>query len=229
MTIRIYCRRLRPERLLRWAERLFFIVGGVTLGLCAFVYVQTSLFQASESKLFETPQQIENPPQIDSAGRGELTVKLSPERVLSPAENYALQAGSALSKLEIPRLGLSAVVVEGIRARDLRLAVGHIPGTALPGDAGNIVIAGHRDTFFRKLGQIRGRDRIVLTTLHGSFEYSVESILVVEPTNVQVLQSSADPVLTLITCYPFSYLGPAPRRFVVQARPEPVELRGDPR
>jgi sortase A len=219
-------RNRRARRILRWAEGLFFVAGCLTLGFCGLVYFQTSLYQASERRLFEKPPRIENPPQIDSGASGGLSVKPDRERLLSLTENYPLREGSPLSKIEIPRLGLSAVVVEGIRNRDLRLAVGHVPGTALPGDAGNIVIAGHRDTFFRKLGQIHGRDRITLTTRHGSVEYSVESIVVVEPTNVQVLRASADPVLTLITCYPFSYLGPAPRRFVVRARPEPLEIRG---
>ncbi|HWB87205.1 MAG TPA: class D sortase [Bryobacteraceae bacterium] len=129
-----------------------------------------------------------------------------------------VQPGSPVSRIEIPRLGLSVVVVEGVRPRDLKLAAGHIPGTALPGEAGNIGIAGHRDTFFRKLGTIREHDRILMTTLRGTKLYSVESTEIVDPTEVQVLDHSAEPILTLVTCYPFYFVGPAPKRFIVRAR-----------
>jgi len=128
-----------------------------------------------------------------------------------------------MSKIEIPRLGVSEVVVEGVSFRSLRVAAGHVPGTAFPGESGNVAIAGHRDTFFRKLSQIRSRDQITLTTLRGSFNYSVESTRIVEPTAVEVLRPSREPTLTLITCYPFSYIGPAPKRFIVIARQMPVQ------
>lgn len=112
------------------------------------------------------------------------------------------------------------MVVEGVKPRSLKLAVGHIPGTALPGEPGNVGIAGHRDTFFRGLRRIRARDTITLTMPYGSYQYSVESTQIVDPTDVQVLQASSEPILTLVTCYPFYYVGPAPMRFVVKARQE---------
>jgi sortase A len=110
------------------------------------------------------------------------------------------------------------MVVEGVRPRDLKLAAGHVPGTAMPEAAGNVVIAGHRDTFFRKLREVQPRDLITLTTFTGSYRYSVEWTRIVEPEDVEVTEASNEPLLTLVTCYPFFYLGSAPERFIVRAR-----------
>jgi sortase A len=95
--------------------------------------------------------------------------------------------------------------------------VGHIPGTALPGEDGNIVLAAHRDTFFRPLRNIQKGDEIALTTWNGAFRYRVESIQVVGPDDVGVLQPTSLPTLTLVTCYPFYFVGSAPKRFIVRA------------
>ena len=122
-----------------------------------------------------------------------------------------------MGRIEIPRIGLKAMILEGASRRTLALAVGHIPGTALPGAKGNAAIAGHRDTFFRALKDIRPGDRILVTTLEGFFEYQVKACNVVGPRDTRVLEDSAEPVLTLVTCYPFHYLGPAPERFIVRA------------
>jgi sortase A len=126
--------------------------------------------------------------------------------------------GSQFGRIEIPRLGISVMVIEGVQARSLKLAVGHVPGTAFPGEAGNVGIAGHRDSFFRNLRKIQNHDTIRLTTLYGSYDYLVESTRVVGPRDTQVLHSSGEPLLTLVTCYPFYYAGPAPDRFIVRAR-----------
>lgn len=109
------------------------------------------------------------------------------------------------------------MVLEGDGDEILGKAAGHVPATALPGGAGNVVIAGHRDTFFRPLRRIRNDDGIIFTTTQGIYHYKVRSIKKVGPQDVQVLQASDHPELTLITCFPFDYLGPAPMRFVVQA------------
>jgi sortase A len=126
--------------------------------------------------------------------------------------------GALIGRLDIPRVGISTVVVEGIGSKDLRHAVGHVPGTALPGQTGNVAIAGHRDTFFRGLREIRAGDTITLTTPRGTYSYGVDSAVVVDPHSVYLLKASSSPELTLITCYPFYYVGPAPDRFVVRAR-----------
>ena len=96
--------------------------------------------------------------------------------------------------------------------------LGHIPGTPLPGPTGNVALAGHRDTFFRRLKDIRTGDEILLTTTERTYAYRVRVSEVVEPRDTWVLAATEDPTLTLVTCYPFSYVGPAPKRFVVQAR-----------
>jgi sortase A len=128
-----------------------------------------------------------------------------------------------IGRVEIPRLLLSAIVVEGVGRTTLRRVVGHIPGTALPGEPGNVGLAGHRDTLFRSLKDLKINDEIQFSTLHGDFKYTVESLIVVEPDNVGVLADSSENVLTLVTCYPFFYVGPAPKRFVVRARQVPPQ------
>jgi sortase A len=122
-----------------------------------------------------------------------------------------------LAKLDIPRAGLSAMVMEGADDATLRLAVGHIPGTRLPGQAGTVGLAGHRDSFFRGLNKIRIGDEITLSTPEETFHYTVESIRIVSPDDVSVLRDTAYPSLTLVTCYPFYYVGPAPQRWIVRA------------
>ena len=122
-----------------------------------------------------------------------------------------------LGRLDIPGLNLFAMVREGADASTLRRAVGHIPGTALPGEKGNVALAGHRDTFFRALRDIQVHDPIQFETPAGIYRYQVESTRVVGPREIQVLASSRAPTLTLVTCYPFYYIGSAPKRFIVRA------------
>jgi sortase A len=110
------------------------------------------------------------------------------------------------------------MVVEGDDHRTLRRAVGHVPGTSLPGRIGNMALTGHRDTFFRPLRNIRPDDIVTLTTLNGEYRYRVRSTQVVSPENVSVLDPDQDnEILTLITCHPFYFVGAAPDRFIVRA------------
>ena len=122
-----------------------------------------------------------------------------------------------VGRIEIPRIGLKAMILEGASRRTLALAVGHITGTALPGAKGNAAIAGHRDTFFRGLKDIRLGDTILVTTLEGSFEYRVKVCHVVGPRDTRVLEDTAEAALTLVTCYPFYFVGSAPSRFITRA------------
>lgn len=123
------------------------------------------------------------------------------------------------AKLEIARLNLTAMVEEGVGQDTLRYAAGHIPGTAQPGQLGNVAIAAHRDTLFRKLRGIRKSDRIALSTLANDFSYEVTSTAIVSPEDISVLAPiPGEKTLTLVTCYPFYYVGPAPKRFIVRAR-----------
>lgn len=125
--------------------------------------------------------------------------------------------------MEIPRLGLSTVIREGIESQTLLLAVGHLPGTPLPGQKGNVVKGGHRDTFFRRPRPIRPDHSIRIVTQTGVFRYRVESTRVVPQNAPAVLETTREPAPTLVTCYPFVRIGPAPKRFIVRARMiEPV-------
>jgi len=136
----------------------------------------------------------------------------------TPAPPAKLAPLDVVGRIEIPKLHLDLMVREGVGEKALRLAVGHVPSTALPGQAGNVALAGHRDTFFRPLRNIQKGDVITLDTLKGSYQYVVESTQIVTPNDVWVLDASSQPTLTLITCYPFYYVGSAPNRFIVRAR-----------
>jgi sortase A len=125
--------------------------------------------------------------------------------------------GEVIGEIRIPRLGLKAIVVEGESLRILRRAIGHVPGTAFPGDSGNVALAGHRDTFFRPLHDIHLGDSITFDAAGRQFRYEVESIQVVSPKEIKVLLPTTSRELTLITCFPFAYIGSAPNRFVVRA------------
>lgn len=123
-----------------------------------------------------------------------------------------------VAKLEIPTIALTTLVVDGVDAKTLRRAVGRIPASSLPGEAGDVALAGHRDTDFRDLGKLKRGDPLILRTAYGEFHYEVESIRIVAPIRVDVLAPTDHPTLTLVTCYPFHFVGPAPLRYVVRAR-----------
>ena len=125
--------------------------------------------------------------------------------------------GRPIGLIEIPRLGLSSVVLEGDDTAALLLGVGHLSDTPLPWHGGNTVFAAHRDTFFRPLAHIRKGDVIKFSTADAALEYVVKELKVVEPTAVEVLEPTSAATLTLITCFPFDYIGMAPQRFIVRA------------
>ncbi len=136
-----------------------------------------------------------------------------------PTTPHKAEAENVIGRILVPRLQLSAMVREGIADETLRRAVGHIPSTALPGQLGNVGLAGHRDTFFRKLRDIRKMDKVVVSTLKGNYDYLVESVKIVLPQDVSVLRTvPGEQVLTLVTCFPFNYVGSAPKRFIVRAK-----------
>jgi sortase A len=201
--------RPRSRRLLRALERLLLIVGVTSLGYYAYVSAETALYQAYETRELESILASKPASDIQLTAAADVSAA-APRRAARPH-------GSAVGRLEIPRLGVSAVVRTGSDARTLRLAIGHIPGTAFPGDPGNAGLAAHRDTFFRRLGDVRAGDEVRVVTPDGTFRYEVEGTKVVAPTDVWVLDPTERPSLTLVTCYPFNYIGPAPRRFIVRA------------
>ena len=190
--------------MLRLTERLLLVIGIVCLAWFGYVSAETLLYQAYENRELDA---------ILAAGPARSHTDAAPA-----AEGRRVPApGEVLGRVEIPRLRVSAIVKAGSDARTLRLAVGHIPGTALPGEDGNVGLAGHRDTFFRRLDGIRSGDEIRMTTPEGVYSYRVERTIVVEPADVWVLDPTSEPVLTLVTCYPFTYVGSAPQRFIVRA------------
>jgi len=130
-----------------------------------------------------------------------------------------LAEGDLIGRLELPRLRISVMVLQGVEDRTLVAGAGHVPGTPSPGSDGNVVIAAHRDSFFRTLERVVPGDRIQIDTATWRHAYIVESTEVVDPDETRVMESRGRRELTLITCYPFYFVGPAPRRFLVHARP----------
>jgi len=126
--------------------------------------------------------------------------------------------GADIGRIEIPRLKIASIVRQGVDDKTLSRSVGHVPYTAMPGNAGNVGLAAHRDTYFRNLRDVQQGDVIRLTTPGGTFEYKVDSLEIVTPKNVEVLDPTPSPSLTLVTCYPFNFVGHAPKRFIVRAR-----------
>jgi sortase A len=228
----------RRWKLLRAAEIFFWVAGAILLGCYAFVYLDRSVYQAYQEWAFDRRLQNEpapvpgfvlhalgnsqRPPAGEGASAGDEPAfsKPVPPQPAAPAHKprAAVPSASIIGRIEISSAGVRAIIVDGTANESLRRAVGHIEGTALPGEPGNVGLAGHRDTFFRGLRNVQKDDAIVIRTLEGTYEYRVSSLQIVGPDDVEVLQASAAPTLTLVTCYPFDYVGPAPRRFVVQAR-----------
>jgi sortase A len=220
---------------LRALEWIFLLIGLVAVD--CFVWINTSsvLYQAYEDWAFDQTLRGLTPSiggfisdeehWLLSAGREKPETAEAPKPVPAPSgpsPNGPEMAAppkprSLIGRLEIPRLKLAVMVREGADEGTLSRAVGHIPGTALPGGVGNVGLAGHRDTFFRKLRNIHADDTIELETTAGTYRYIVKSTRIVTPRDVSVLQASGGETLTLVTCYPFYYVGSAPKRFIVHA------------
>lgn len=200
-------------RPLQWLQRLLLIAGAGALIWCAVVVGDGLLAQRRAARSLEMATAVE-----------ELTRSIpAPSTASAPmppavtSRQTPMTIGDAIAALSIPRVQLSAVVLHGADARTLRRGPGHLERSALPGETGNIVIAGHRDTFFRPLRHIRIADDIFLETGKRRYHYRVTSLRVVGPREVSVLAPTRDETMTLITCYPFRVLGEAPDRFIVRA------------
>ena len=179
---------------------LFLFIGGRDL-------VESKLGQDEAQQQFEaTPEPKPSP--FESHAR---------QKADAPPHPVPPELGQAIARLTIPRLHTDLYVVEGDGDRQLRIGPGHIAGTAMPGSDGNCIIAGHRDTHFRALKDIQKGDEIVLRTHAGKYTYRVEEMEIVSPDNTQPLRPTEDAELRLVTCYPFYYVGSAPKRFIVQA------------
>jgi sortase A len=195
---------------LRFAQRLFLGVGFVTLAYAGGMAAWAEIYQRYESRMFEQ--------------------KLDVREFTNPnvlATIVDIPEGDLVGKMEIPRIGISVMVLEGVESSTLRTGAGHVPGTAPPGSGGNAAIAAHRETFFRNLREIRSGDRIQVSTLRGTYAYIVDATEIVGPEDTSVLESKGYPELTLITCFPFYFIGPAPKRFIVHARRSGASSPGD--
>jgi LPXTG-site transpeptidase (sortase) family protein len=181
---------------LRWLERGFLVIG-IALGLwCAMVLVEARHVANMPVPL---------PPEI-SADTG-----AAPPPAAPPS------TGAWVARLDAPSVGLSATVLEGSDDGTLARGAGHIEYTPLPGQPGNIGIAGHRDTTFRAVRHLRSGDALELTTSARIYRYVIDRTFVVQPEDVYVLDPGDGPMLTLVTCYPFEFIGHAPRRYIIQA------------
>jgi len=183
-----------------FAQRLFLWLGVAALAYAGGTAVYASAYQRYESRKFDKE-----------------FASLAITRAEIGEGAAGLREGDIVGKLNVPRIGISVMVLQGIERNTLIAGAGHVPGTPLPGSDGNVTIAAHRDTFFRKLkGIVRG-DIVQFATVRQTYEYVVDSIEVVDPEDTRVMESRARSELTLITCYPFYFIGSAPKRFVVHA------------
>ena len=202
-------RRIHLRGILTWLERALWTAGCCALGYYVFTSIDASLTQKQLAQSFEESRTHVGVPAQATLNNSTADLQKAPA-----------QPGSRLvGRLEIPKLEVSSIILEGVGSKTLRVGLGHVPGTPWPGQPGNVVIAGHRDTFFRPLRKIEICDEVSVATTAHTYYYQVRSIEIVDPRNVNALRSHNKDELTLITCYPFSYIGPAPKRFVVHAEP----------
>jgi sortase A len=178
-------------------SRILFLIGIVCLSLYGFFTVRAYYHQQSLEEQLDHPATATVPSPSITPPKTELRPRI-------------LRNGDLFGRLEVPRLNMSVMVMEGAEDEVLRLGAGHVPGTPL-------AIAGHRDTFFRPLKDIKPDDHIRFTTPEGTTEYRVVSTKIVGPYDTWVLDNQSPDTMTLITCYPFYYIGPAPKRFIVEA------------
>jgi sortase A len=234
----------RRKTLLLWLERLLLAIGLLCLGLVAYTVIDSRWFAYRQGRLFDDALRARAAaaaaaraaevgkgrggaaPQA-AAGGGRSASETDRLDTFRPGSGAAKSAaappppaaeGSLLGRIEIPRVGVSSLVLEGVAGSTLHRGVGHIPGTPLPQLPGNVGLAGHRDTVFRGLKDIQKNDLITVETLEGTYRYAVDWARVVDPGDVAVLGVSNRPELTLVTCFPFYYVGSAPERFIVRAR-----------
>jgi len=190
---------MRTGRFARWMGSCLFIIGALSLSYVALTLLYAKHYQEAAGNALDKQIYAEEQHKAGS----------------SPS---VAKEGDVLGRIEVPRLKIRVAILEGTTPHTLRLGVGHIDGTAFPGTTGSIGIAGHRDTYFRGLKDIQRNDEILLETPAGTSRYEVDWIRITDPADGGILAPSADSGLTLVTCYPFHYIGAAPERYVVHAQ-----------
>ena len=192
---------MRDRRPIVWLERVLFAIGVTCLICFGLVTVGGALYQREQAAAFEQMRAIVSLP----AAPGQVETSVPPA------------SDSLIGMLDVPRLSLSTPIIAGDDRATLEIAAGHLPDTPRPWETGNSAIAAHRDGLFRPLKNIRVGDRVIVRTVRGDLEYRVRDTKIVRPDDLSVLAPTETQTLTLITCYPFGYIGNAPKRFVVHA------------
>jgi sortase A len=208
-------------RFLGRIERLFLILGSVLIAIFVAAYAHRAILSRAELKRFrdlQVEQPVETAVRFPPGSRFKLDVSLwSEKRIAAYEQSLTEYFDPPLAVLRISKVRLEVPVLDGTDDLALNRGVGHIIGTDRPGEDGNIGIAGHRDGFFRVLKDVSPGDTIELVTPKRVVTYVVDQIVLVRPDDVSVLQPRSRPSLTLVTCYPFYFVGSAPQRYIVQA------------
>ena len=200
---RIPNRKSRQAWLLLWTERMLLCLGAATAAWCAAAWLDMQY-----TERLAVPSSIAAPELLGDAAAA------SPR---GTSGRMGIPAGTVVARLDAPAVKLSTAVLEGSDDETLNRGAGHIEDTAFPGDGGNIGIAGHRDTIFRPVRRMRVGDELRLSTGDHVYRYRISRMLIVGPDDVYVLNPTREPTLTLVTCYPFDFIGHAPKRYIVQA------------
>jgi sortase A len=190
---------------LRWIERGLLTSGVALTAWCALILLEARFY---------------NSLQVPAPAPLTITQTLPGDAGTPGAHGPVVAAppqGAVVGRLEVPSIHLSTTVLEGSDDATLSRASGHIEDTPFPGQPGNVGIAGHRDTVFRPLRYVHLGDTLVLTTSNRIYRYRIRKTFIVGPDDVYVLDPTEHPTLTLVTCYPFEFVGHAPQRFIVQA------------
>jgi sortase A len=222
------------SRVRRTIEGALVTAGAILLLVFIAAYAHRVMMVRAEMKRFKDATALENRKSAPARESPDSSIPRLPEdldastipsgpagRSVAHGSGRTSYAGHAIAILRIPKLHLEVPVLDGTDAITLNRGVGRIRGTALPGQRGNIAIAGHRDGFFRGLKDIHAGDEIELLAAQRTDIYIVDRTVIVDPDDTSVLENGATPALTLVTCYPFHYIGNAPRRFVVEASLKP--------
>ena len=197
---------MRISRRYSWLERLLVLVAVVCLGWWTTMTVHGWYFRTQQMSLFES---------LTRKGGNDLPPLPEPSK--PKLLHASLEPGGLVGILDVPRLGISTPVISGDDEQALDVAVGHLADTPLPWEHGNSTVAAHRDGLFRPLEHVRRGDIVRMRTAHGDFDYAVRDTRIVAPDDLSVLANGRTDSLTLITCYPFAYVGHAPQRFIVRA------------
>ena len=203
---------------LRRLERLAWIVGILLVAFWVAARIHSRVGSRRDLERFAEVRHAPSPTARVLPGETPPDYSLwSKERVKAYEESLEQKTSDPLAVLRIPKIGLEVAVLDGTDDLTLNRAVGHIEDTAKPGEKGNVGIAGHRDGFFRGLKDVVKGDTLELETTSGREIYRVDDIRIVKPENVEVLDPTPEPVLTLVACYPFYFVGHAPERYIVRA------------